>query len=207
MMRIIMSGPPASGKGTQCEKIATMYGVKHLSSGDLLRAEVAAGTEIGLKAKAFMDAGKLVPDDIVVPLVAKQLMTFSAGWLLDGFPRSADQAAALTRLVSPHVVVVLDLPDQVAIERITGRRTDPVTNKVYHVKFNPATDPIVTARLVQRDDDTEVTMTRRLALYRASEAALCAAFGGLVHHVNANLPIPDVFNQISGILTPLKASL
>ncbi len=129
--RLIISGAPASGKGTQCEKIIDEFKVPHLSTGDMLRAAVKAGSPLGKEAKAYMDAGKLVPDSLVINLVKEKLATpecVNGGWLLDGFPRTGEQAKALQQAnINPDKVILLDVPDAALIERVTGRRTDPVT--------------------------------------------------------------------------------
>jgi adenylate kinase len=129
--RLIISGAPASGKGTQCEKIIEEFKTPHLSTGDMLRAAVKAGSPLGKEAKAYMDAGKLVPDSLVINLVKEKLATpecTNGGWLLDGFPRTAEQAKALQQAnINPDKVILLDVPDSALIERVTGRRTDPVT--------------------------------------------------------------------------------
>lgn len=142
--QFIISGPPACGKGTQCAKIMNKYKCVHISTGDLLRAEVDKMSEIGKKAKAVMDEGKLVDDDLVIGLVRARLQLpdcVANGWLLDGFPRTPAQAKALqTENVIPNAVVILNVPDDVLIKRVAGRRTDPVTNAVYHLEFNKPPD-------------------------------------------------------------------
>ena len=139
--KIVIAGAPASGKGTQCELIVDKYGLEHISAGDLLRAAVAAGTDLGVRAKEFMDRGDLVPDEVVVGMVVEALDTDkakSAGWLLDGYPRSASQADAITKEgIIPDAVILLDVPDDILVERVVGRRMDPETGKIYHLKFNP----------------------------------------------------------------------
>ncbi len=129
--RLIISGAPASGKGTQCEKIIEEFKTPHLSTGDMLRAAVKAGSPLGKEAKAYMDAGKLVPDSLVINLVKEKLASpecVNGGWLLDGFPRTGEQAKALQQAnINPDKVILLDVPDSALIERVTGRRTDPVT--------------------------------------------------------------------------------
>jgi len=157
--KIIIAGAPAAGKGTQCEVIKTQFGVVHLSTGDILRAAVKEGTELGLQAKAFMDGGKLVPDELIIGVVCdrlKQPDCQKQGWLLDGFPRTRAQADALQAAgMVPDCFVLLDVPEGVLVERVTGRRTDPVTGKIYHMKFSPPESDEIASRLVQRSDDTE----------------------------------------------------
>jgi adenylate kinase len=134
-------------------------GVVHLSTGDMLRAAVKDGTELGVKAKQFMDAGQLVPDELIINVVVERLQQpdcQSKGWLLDGFPRTRAQADALAGLgIVADSFILLDVPQEVLVERVTGRRTDPETGKIYHMKFSPPTEPEVISRLVQRSDDTE----------------------------------------------------
>ncbi|KAG5006612.1 hypothetical protein JHK85_025154 [Glycine max] len=135
------------------------FGLVHISTGDLLRAEVGAGTEIGNKAKEFMNAGQLVPDEIVTAMVAARLTREDAkqtGWLLDGYPRSYGQAQSLEKMqIRPNVYIVLDVPDEILIDRCVGRRLDPVTGKIYHLKFFPPDTEEIKARLITRPDDTE----------------------------------------------------
>ena len=134
-------------------------GVIHLSTGDMLRAAVKAGTDLGIKAKGYMDAGQLVPDELITDVVVERLQQpdcQSKGWLLDGFPRTKGQADAIARMgIEADAFILLDVPQEVLVERVTGRRTDPETGKIYHMKFSPPNDPEVISRLVQRSDDTE----------------------------------------------------
>lgn len=139
--RVMISGAPASGKGTQCEILSEEYKLTHISAGDLLRAEVGSGTANGLKAKEFMDAGKLVPNEIVVTMVKDRLNQpdAQAGWLLDGYPRSKDQADALDEAnIRPEVFLLLEVPEEILVERVVGRRLDPETGKIYHLKVSGA---------------------------------------------------------------------
>ncbi|PKI64695.1 hypothetical protein CRG98_014911 [Punica granatum] len=155
----MISGAPASGKGTQCELIVKKFRLVHVSTGDLLRAEVAAGTDIGNKAKAFMHAGQLVPDEIVTAMVTARLALEDVkqrGWLLDGYPRSYAQAQSLEEQnIRPDVYIVLDVPDEILIDRCVGRRLDPTTGKIYHIKNFPPENDEIKARLITRPDDTE----------------------------------------------------
>jgi adenylate kinase len=158
-LNIIIAGAPASGKGTQCEVIKEKFEVVHLSTGDILRAAVKDQTELGKKAKAFMDAGQLVPDELIIDVVSDRLRQQdcqSKGWLLDGFPRTKSQADALTKAgMVPDCLILLDVPEEVLVERVVGRRTDPVTGKIYHMKFSPPENEEIKERLIQRSDDTE----------------------------------------------------
>ena len=151
---VVICGAPASGKGTQCEMIKSEFGLVHLSTGDILRAAVQEGTDLGKTAKGFMDAGQLVPDELIIDVICarlKQEDCQTQGWLLDGFPRTKAQADALTKAgMVPDCFLMLDVPEEVLVERVTGRRTDPVTGKIYHMTFKPPETPEISARLVQR---------------------------------------------------------
>jgi len=175
--KIIIAGAPASGKGTQCEFIVEKFGVVHISTGDALRAEVKAGSDLGKMAKDFMDKGGLVPDDVMIGIVKSRLAEEdckSKGWLLDGFPRTGVQAKAMEEAgIEAEKFVLLNVPDEVLVERCVGRRTDPDTGKIYHLKFNPPpADEAVQARLVHRSDDTEEAMGKRIVQYKANVEAI-----------------------------------
>jgi adenylate kinase len=176
-MRIVLMGPPGAGKGTQAQRLAEQHNVRHLSSGDILRAERASSGELGRKLKTYMDAGELAPDEIVVDIMAKAIAGQPAnqGLLLDGFPRTVAQAksldAQLAKLDSPlDAVLVVDVDDSLLVERITGRRSCPNCGRVYHMKhLRPRVDERCDAdgtKLVQRPDDTEAVVRERLRAYR-----------------------------------------
>ena len=175
-LKLIIAGAPASGKGTQCEVIKERYGVVHLSTGDMLREAAKAGTEVGLKAKEFMNEGKLVSDEIIIGVVKERLAQadcMQKGWLLDGFPRTRAQADALAASgVQADIFVFLDVPDEILVERVVGRRTDPETGKIYHMTFSPPENDEVAARLTQRDDDTEEKVKVRLEGFHSNIAAI-----------------------------------
>ncbi|KAH0914635.1 hypothetical protein HID58_029081 [Brassica napus] len=183
-LKVMISGAPASGKGTQCELIVQKFGLVHISTGDLLRAEVSSGTEIGKKAKEFMNSGSLVPDEIVIAMVAARLSREDAkknGWLLDGFPRTFAQAQSLDKLnVKPDIFLLLDVPDEILIERCVGRRLDPVTGKIYHIKSYPPESDEVKARLVMRPDDTEEKVKARLQIYKQNSEAIISAYSDVM---------------------------
>lgn len=157
-LKIIIAGAPGSGKGTQCEYITSSYGLIHLSTGDILRAAVKEGTELGKQAKDFMDAGKLVPDELIIGVICDRLNESDCkdkGWLLDGFPRTKAQADALTAAgMSPDCFLFLDVKEDILVERVTGRRIDPETGAIYHLKYKPPPSEVA-ERLIQRNDDTE----------------------------------------------------
>jgi adenylate kinase len=185
--RIIISGAPASGKGTQCERLVAKYGIKHISTGDLLRAAVVAETDLGKSAKGHMEKGELVPDELLIPLVAQGLSGVSEGWLLDGFPRTEGQAQALKDAgILPDVLLVLDVPDEELTARCVDRRLDPVGGKIYHLKTNPPENDEIAARLVQRADDTAEKIQTRLKLYHENKDAVCSVFADQVRHVDGN---------------------
>jgi len=162
--RIVIAGAPAAGKGTQCEIIKSEFGVVHLSTGDILRAAVKEGTELGIKAKGYMDSGQLVPDEIMTDIVCARLSQEDCalrGWLLDGYPRTKRQADALEQAGQvADCVILLDVPENVLAERVTGRRTDPVTGNIYHLQYNPPPEEIA-ERLQRRSDDTLETVAKR----------------------------------------------
>eukprot|EP01052_Picozoa_sp_SAG31_P009389 SAG31_NODE_491_length_14923_cov_12.905221_8_plen_987_part_00 len=186
-LKLFICGAPASGKGVQCSMLVEKYGVKHVSTGDLLRESVQAGSEQGLKAKSYMDDGKLVPDDLLVAVVAEGLGKMKTGWVLDGFPRSQTQAEALKAAgVVPDKVLVLDVPDDVLVEKVEKRRMDPETGTMYHLVSNPPPDD-VKDRLVHRPDDMEEKIRARLAQYAAAKDAVCGVYSDVVSTVNANL--------------------
>ena len=183
-LRAIITGAPASGKGTQCERIVGAYGMVHLSTGDMLRAAVKAGTALGAQADGWMKSGRLVPDELIISIITERLGErdcVEKGWLLDGFPRTAVQAEALAAAgLVPDCVLELDVPEESLIDRVVSRRLDPVSGAIYNVRSKMPTDPEVLARLVQRADDTEETARKRLAAYRANLEALRAAYPGMV---------------------------
>ena len=171
-MRVILLGPPGAGKGTQAAFIAERFGIPQISTGDMLRAAVKAGTPLGLEAKKVMDAGGLVSDDIIIGLVKERIAQPDAakGFLFDGFPRTIAQADALkAQGVRIDAVVELQVPDEEIVSRMSGRRVHPGSGRVYHVVYNPpakeGVDDVSGEPLVQRDDDREDTVRKRLQVY------------------------------------------
>eukprot|EP00599_Poterioochromonas_sp_BG-1_P006478 CAMPEP_0173148214 /NCGR_PEP_ID=MMETSP1105-20130129/9577_1 /TAXON_ID=2985 /ORGANISM="Ochromonas sp., Strain BG-1" /LENGTH=354 /DNA_ID=CAMNT_0014062807 /DNA_START=810 /DNA_END=1875 /DNA_ORIENTATION=+ len=201
---IIIAGAPASGKGTQCEVIKEKYGVVHLSTGDILRAAVKEGTELGLKAKAFMDAGKLVPDELIIGVVSERLNQEDCqcqGWLLDGFPRTKSQADALIAAgKNPDCFILLDVPEEVLVERVTGRRTDPVTGKIYHMKFSPPENEEIAKRLVQRSDDTEEKIKIRYREFQSHINAIRSSYEDKLVVVNGAQSTKSVSDGVTSNL-------
>ncbi len=172
-MRLILLGAPGAGKGTQAANICARYGIPQISTGDMLRAAVKAGTPLGLQAKAVMDSGALVSDDIIIGLVRDRLQQpdCARGFLFDGFPRTLAQADALKAAgIAIDYVVDFEVPDEDIVDRLGGRRVHPASGRVYHLRYNPpkvdGKDDVTGEDLVQRDDDREDTVRRRLAVYR-----------------------------------------
>lgn len=178
-MRVILLGPPGAGKGTQAAFIRDTYGIPPISTGDMLRAAVKAGTPLGLAAKQVMDSGALVSDDIIIGLVKDRLTQSDCarGYLFDGFPRTIPQANAMKDAhVKLDYVVEIDVPDAAIVERMSGRRVHPASGRTYHVKFNPpkitGKDDVTGEPLIQRADDREETVMNRLAVYHAQTEPL-----------------------------------
>jgi adenylate kinase len=171
-MRLILLGGPGAGKGTQANYIKERYQIPQISTGDMLRAAVKAGTELGKKAKAVMDSGGLVPDDVIIGLVKERITQpdCKKGFLFDGFPRTIPQADAMKDAgVAIDAVVDIDVPDQEIIKRMSGRRVHLASGRTYHVTFNPpkveGKDDVTGEPLIQRDDDKEETVRKRLEVY------------------------------------------
>jgi adenylate kinase len=182
-MRLILLGPPGAGKGTQATAIKQAYGIPQISTGDMLRAAVKAGTPLGLAAKKVMDSGALVSDDIIIALVLERLKApdTANGYMFDGFPRTIPQAEAMRNANVPiDYVLEIDVPDSAIIERMSGRRVHPASGRTYHVKFNPpkvpGKDDVTGEDLIQRDDDKEATVRHRLAVYHAQTEPLVAYY-------------------------------
>ena len=182
-MRLILLGPPGAGKGTQAAFIKQLYGIPQISTGDMLRAAVQAGTPLGLAAKKVMDSGALVSDDIIIALVKERLQApdCAKGYLFDGFPRTIRQADAMKDAAVPiDFVLEIAVPDDAIVERMSGRRVHPASGRSYHVKFNPPKvdghDDLTSEPLIQRDDDKEDTVKKRLAVYHAQTEPLVAYY-------------------------------
>ena len=178
-MRVVLLGGPGAGKGTQAAFMTERYGIPQISTGDMLRTAIRAGSRLGAEAKVLMDAGRLVPDETIVGLVEERIVADDCanGFLLDGFPRTIPQAATMRdRGVRIDAVVEVSVPDEHIIERMSGRRVHPASGRTYHVRFNPPAiegfDDITGEPLVQRDDDREATVRHRLEVYHEQTAPI-----------------------------------
>jgi adenylate kinase len=202
-MRLILLGAPGAGKGTQANFIKEKYNIPQISTGDMLRAAIKAGTELGLAAKKVMDAGQLVSDDIIIGLVKERLKDADCanGYLFDGFPRTVAQADAMKDSgVNIDYVLEIDVPDEMIVERMTGRRTHQPSGRVYHVKFNPpkteGVDDVTGEPLIQRDDDQEETVKKRLAVYHNQTEVLLGYYN---KWAQSGLPGAPKYRKISGV--------
>jgi adenylate kinase len=184
-MRLILLGPPGAGKGTQAQFIMQTYGIPQISTGDMLRAAVKAGTPLGIAVKKVMDGGSLVSDDIIIELVQDRLREADCanGYLFDGFPRTIPQAEALRAANVPiDYVLEFDVPDDEIVRRMSGRRVHPASGRTYHIVFNPPRvadrDDITGEPLIQREDDREDTVKKRLQIYHRQTEPLVAWYAG-----------------------------
>ncbi len=183
-MKLILLGPPGAGKGTQADFICAELGIPKISTGDMLRAAVSAGTELGLKAKAVMDRGDLVSDDIILGLIEERIAQpdCAKGCLFDGFPRTIPQAEGLEKIgVAIDLVIEIQVADDEIVRRMSGRRVHPASGRSYHIEFNPPReadlDDETGEPLIQRDDDKEETVRRRLSVYHAETQPLVDFYG------------------------------
>ncbi len=207
-MRLVLLGPPGSGKGTQAARLAETLRVPRISTGDILRRNVAQGTELGKKAKAFMESGKLVPDDLVIAMTAERLKEPDArnGFILDGFPRTIAQAEALAGLTPLDAVVNLFLEPEELVKRSAGRRICPKCESVYHVASNPPKKPDVCDKcgsaLVTRPDDREEVVRTRIETYERQTAPLIQYYKerGLLREVYASGVIKEISQRVQDAL-------
>ncbi len=202
-MRLILLGPPGAGKGTQAGFIRERFRIPQISTGDMLRAAVKAGTPLGVTAKKVMDAGQLVSDDIIIGLVGERLKDHDCGngCLFDGFPRTVPQAEAMRHSgVDLDFVLEIDVDEDEIIQRMSGRRVHPGSGRVYHVKFNPpkvpGKDDVTGEPLIQRDDDKEETVRRRLQVYRQQTRPLVDYYAKWAAQGDARAP---KYRKISGM--------
>ena len=204
-MRLILIGPPGAGKGTQAAFIKERFAIPQISTGDMLRAAVKAGTPLGLKAKSVMESGALVSDDITLGLMEERLAQPACknGFLLDGFPRTIPQAEALKKTGIPiDFVLEISVPDDEIVRRISGRRVDPVSGRTYHIVYNPpkveGKDDVTGDPLIQRDDDKEDVVRHRLEVYHNQTEALVKFYGDLAKSGDKTAP---QYRAISGLGT------
>ena len=202
-MRIILLGPPGAGKGTQANFIKEHYSIPQISTGDMLRAAVKAGTPLGIEAKKVMDAGQLVSDGLIINLVKERLTENDCanGYLFDGFPRTIPQADALKAAQVPvEFVLEIDVPAEEIIKRISGRRVHEASGRVYHIEYNPpkvaGKDDVTGEDLVQRDDDKEDTVRKRLDVYQAQTRPLVDYYSNWAATGDAAAP---KYRKISGV--------
>ncbi|CDJ69240.1 adenylate kinase, putative [Eimeria necatrix] len=207
--RYVFLGAPGSGKGTQSANLQQTHCYCHISTGDMLRDAVAAGTELGQKAKGIMAAGQLVPDDLVLELLSERIKSpdCARGFILDGYPRNQEQADALDKLLASQKqkldgVVYFDTPEDVLIERISGRRVHPPSGRVYHTVFHPpkvpGKDDVTGEDLIQRKDDNEETLRKRLQVFKQQTLPLVQRYEkqGLLQRIDGSLPAASVTNQL-----------
>ena len=202
-MRLILLGPPGAGKGTQATFIKEKFNIPQISTGDMLRAAVKAGTPLGLAAKSVMDSGALVSDDIIIGLVKERLKLpdCANGYLFDGFPRTVPQADALKEAgVAIDYVLEIDVPDAAIIERMSGRRVHAASGRTYHVRFNPPkaadVDDVTGEPLIQRDDDKEATVTHRLKVYHDQTKVLVGYYNDWAE---SGAPGAPRYRKIAGV--------
>ena len=217
-LNLILLGPPGAGKGTQAERLREDFGLPHISTGDILRAQVAEGTELGNKAQRYMDAGELVPDDIIVSMIRDRINTGDArdGFLLDGFPRNVKQADALAEALGEldrrlTAALLIDVPDEELVRRLAGRRVcvkNP--NHIYHVEFDPPKHEGVCdqdgSRLIQREDDKEETIRKRLDVYHSQTEPLIDYYdrAGLLRRFDGRRSAEEVHDHLRAAVATLR---
>lgn len=207
-MKLILLGAPGAGKGTQALKLVDHYSIPQISTGDLLRAAVADGTDLGKQANEYMTAGKLVPDEVVIGLIEERLKEddCQSGFILDGFPRTVAQADKLKEITDIDAVVNVDVDTSILVDRLTGRRTCKNCNAMYHMVFNPPKQEGVCdacgGELYQRSDDNEETVTKRVKTYNENTAPLIDYYKetGKVKDVNGQGGIDEIFQNILKVL-------
>ena len=203
---IVLFGPPGAGKGTQATAIVEATGKPQVSTGDMLRAALADSSPLGLAAKVYMEAGELVPDEVIIGLIEERLKQPDAadGVLFDGFPRTITQAEALAEIATVGLVVAIEVPDRAIVDRIVGRRMDPKTGDIYHITFKPAPAEIAD-RLIQRKDDNEETVRSRLEAYHSQTAPLAEWYRArdLYTAVNGDQDIASVGAEVAAVVATL----
>ncbi len=207
---LVFLGPPGAGKGTQAKMLSQELGLLHISTGDILRSAVEKKTPLGVKAKEYMERGELVPDDLIIALI-EEVLPQQGGFVLDGFPRTVAQAKALDRLLdskgmSLSAVILFDVPDDTVVERLSGRRICPRCGAVYHVRYNPPREDEICdrcgARLIQREDDREEVIRKRLSVYREQTAPLVEYYSerDILVKLDASRPIEEIHRRLLEIL-------
>jgi adenylate kinase len=216
-LNLILLGPPGAGKGTQAARLTRDFDIPHIATGDILRAAVTEGTALGREAKRFMDAGELVPDSVITGVIIERVGHDDArdGFLLDGFPRTLDQADSLGGELEARErrltgALLIDTPDEIVVKRISGRRVSPTTGRVYHVDFDPPTHEgrcdLDGSELVQRDDDKEETVRKRLAVYHAQTEPLIAYYEtlGLLRRFDGTGSPAEIHEHIRATIATLQ---
>jgi len=214
---LILLGPPGAGKGTQAERLQADFELAHISTGDMLRAQVAQGTELGAEAQKFMNAGELVPDEVILGMIAQRISEQDArdGFLLDGFPRNVEQADALAAMLVDAqrrltAALLIEVSDDEVVRRLAGRRVCMKSGHVYHVEFDPPKHEDVCdqdgSRLIQREDDREETIRRRLEVYRRQTAPLVDYYedAGLLRRFDGRRNPNEVHNHIRATVATLR---
>jgi adenylate kinase len=216
-LNLILLGPPGSGKGTQGERLQEDFRLPYYATGDILRAAVKEGTEIGRQAKEYMDRGDLVPDEVIIGVIAERLQQEEAadGFILDGFPRTVPQAEALDRKMEElhremTAAILIDVSEQEVLRRLSGRRTCEAEGHIFHLEFNPPNKEGVCdldgSKLTVRDDDKPEVVKNRLAQYREKTEPLIDHYEerGILHHVEGEHPPEEVEERINGLLATLR---
>jgi adenylate kinase len=216
-LNLILFGPPGAGKGTQAERLRGDFRLAFIATGEMLRANVKDGTDLGHEAKAFMDAGELVPDELILKMAAARLAEDDArdGFILDGFPRTIPQAEALdAQLAALHrrvtAALLIDVPDEELVRRISGRRVCVKAGHGYHVDFDPPKNPDICdqdgSRLIQRDDDKPEVVRNRLAVYAAKTEPLIEFYDrkGLMRRIDGTRPPNEVHDHIRAVIATLR---
>jgi len=216
-LRIILLGAPGAGKGTQAKSISNKYNIPHISTGDIFRKNISERTPLGIEAKKYIDNGQLVPDELTIDIIKSRLVEEDCenGYLLDGYPRTVEQAKALDvflneREANLDTALLIKVPREFILERMTGRRVCPSCGASYHVKFNPPKNEgicdICGSDIIQRDDDAEITVNKRLDIYEAQTHPLIEYYKSrdLLSEVDGTQAINDVFESVSKVLNELK---
>jgi adenylate kinase len=216
-LNLILLGPPGAGKGTQATRLTEDFGLPHIATGDILRAAVAAQTDLGSEAKRYMDAGELVPDSVITGVILERVAQDDArdGFLLDGFPRTVEQADSLSTEIRASgrrltAALLIEAPDETVVKRISGRRVNPLTGRVYHVDFDPpkvpGRDDDDASELVQRDDDKEETVRKRLVVYHEQTEPLIDYYEkvGLLRRFDGTASPSEVHAHIRAAISTLQ---